>query len=236
MRRPILAVAALLVTACSGSRPDHRVLPHDRDAPLLYVALGDSTVEGVGASSVEANYVSRLHARLAAIYPATEVVNLGAGGATAAEVVARQLPRAVELRPDVVTLSVGPNDITTRVAEEQYARDLDTILGTLAERTRAVVVINLIPDLAATPRFRHDPAREIVGRRTARFNEVLRKLARARGMPLVDLYSTSRVEVPAHPDLVAADGYHPSDAGYARWAELMWAGLRPRVGAAAVPK
>jgi lysophospholipase L1-like esterase len=37
------------------------------------------------------------------------------------------------------------------------------------------------------------------------------------------------VEVPRRPELIGADGYHPSDAGYARWAELMWDGIARRL-------
>ena len=33
------------------------------------------------------------------------------------------------------------------------------------------------------------------------------------------------------PDLLWSDGYHPSDAGYARWAELLWEGVEARITA-----
>ena len=46
---------------------------------------------------------------------------------------------------------------------------------------------------------------------------------------VVDLFAASRDEVPRHPELVAGDGYHPSDAGYARWAELMWQRIATRI-------
>ena len=93
------------------------------------MALGDSTVEGVGASSAAANYVGRLHARLRVVYPTAQVVNLGVGGATSADVLRRQLDRAIALRPRLITLSIGPNDITTRVPVAEYERNLDVILG-----------------------------------------------------------------------------------------------------------
>ena len=48
---------------------------------------------------------------------------------------------------------------------------------------------------------------------------------------LVDLYGPSREEVPQHPELISLDGYHPSDAGYARWAELVWAEVERRIAA-----
>jgi len=193
------------------------------------VALGDSTVEGVGATSPDLNYVSRLHERLRALYPTSRLANLGVGGATTADVLLRQLDRAIGLRPHLVTLSIGPNDITTRVPVTAYERNLDTILGRLRYETSAVTVVNLIPDLAVTPRFRASRERDAVGRQTVAFNEALERRGRAHGAELVDLYVASQREVPARPELIGADGYHPSDVGYARWAELVWAGIQARI-------
>lgn len=154
-------IAAAVVAGCVASVPPGefppgalRLLPAEPAASVLYVALGDSTVEGVGASSPARNYVGRLHERLRAVYPRARLMNLGVGGATASGVLSRQLPRALELQPDLVTLSVGPNDITGKRDLESYARDIDAILRTLTRRTSAVVVVNLIPDLTVTPRFR----------------------------------------------------------------------------------
>lgn len=237
MRR-LAVLAVLLAAACAPGRPHEarrpategiRTLPADRYAVMQYVALGDSTVEGVGASSAAANYVGQLHERLRAVYPTADVVNLGVGGATSADVLRRQLERAIGLRPQLVTLSIGPNDITTRVPVAEYERNLDAILGRLRNETTAVAVVNLIPDLAVTPRFRAHRERDAVGRQTVLFNEALERRGRAYGAELVDLYSASQRELPVRPELVGADGYHPSDVGYARWAELVWAGVQARI-------
>ena len=54
-------LTAAVVAGCSCSRPaPPRTLPAERNAEVVYVALGDSTVEGIGATTSEANYVSRL--------------------------------------------------------------------------------------------------------------------------------------------------------------------------------
>src|SRR5213078_463750 len=110
-----LALAALSAGCAWGGQDEARLLPADRSTAVTYVALGDSTVEGVGASSPELNYVSRVHARLGGVYPAARLTNLGVGGATSADVLLRQLTRVIELRPYLVTISIGPNDITGRV-------------------------------------------------------------------------------------------------------------------------
>ncbi len=211
------------------SLPPRRLLSLDAAAPFSYVALGDSTVEGVGATSAAHNYVSRLHERLRARVPRAQMVNLGVGGATAAGVRYRQLLWALELKPDLVTLSVGPNDITGERSLADYSRDIEVILRTLTERTMAVVVVNLIPDIGVTPRFSGKEVEPRVRQRVVAFNEVLGRHARAYGAEVVDLFGPSQQEVPRRPALVAADDYHPSDEGYARWAELMWVGVEARI-------
>ena len=225
-------MAAALAGGCAGGRGEPaRRLPGDTAAPLVYVALGDSTVEGVGATTAATTYVAQLHRRLRAVYPGARLVNLGVGGATSADVVADQLERAVALAPGLVTLSIGPNDITTGVPVATYERNVDAILGRLTAGTDAVIVANLLPDLAVTPRFRAHQARPKVARLTVEFNEALARQGRRYSIEVVDLYGPSRVEVPAQPELMSRDGYHPSDAGYARWAELMWQVIQPLIAA-----
>src|SRR5262245_9268699 len=231
---PLVLLVAGLLTGCAGagaSTPSlgTRELPADPRRPVQYVALGDSTVEGIGASSRTADYVSRLAVRLRSVYPTARYLNLGVGGATAADVAAAPLRRAVALQPDLVTLSVGPNDITGGRTPEQYERDIEAILATLTNRTRAVVVINLIPDLTVTPRFKGHQAEARLRERVVRFNEVLLRQARTVGAEVIDLYEPSRREVPQQPELISADGYHPSDLGYDRWATLMWQGVESRI-------
>ena len=228
----VVLAATVLVAGCAGEGGDrNRRLPLDRGATVLYVALGDSTVEGIGATRPEASYVARLHARLRAVYPRASVVNLGAGGATSADVIARQLERAVLLRPHLVTLSVGPNDLTGRVPVLEYEHNVETILTRLERETSAVVVVNLLPDLALTPRFRDGESTSAVAALTVQFNDALGRLARRHAVEVVDLYQPSRAEIPRHPELIAVDGYHPSDRGYARWAELLWVGVERHLGA-----
>jgi len=227
----LLASIGALGLAIASATARERALPAGLDTPLRYVALGDSTVEGVGATARELNYVSRLHARLRARYPASELANLGVAGATSADVVRGQLDAAIARAPHLVTLSIGPNDITQRVPVEAYERNLETIFGRLRGGTDAVIVASLLPDLGITPRFRDTPERDDVARASVAFNDALRRRAAAHGVTLVDLWAPSRAEVPRDPALVAGDGYHPSDAGYARWAELTWAAIAPLIPA-----
>jgi lysophospholipase L1-like esterase len=224
-----LSAVVLLTAACGPHAMGAGALPLERNAPILYVALGDSTVEGVGASRADATYVGQLHARLRAVYPNARVLNLGKGGATSDDVVERQLARAVAARPQLATLSIGPNDIEAGMKPDRYEYNVAKILTRLTRETDAVVVVTLIPDMTVTPKFRNSPQRDAIADAVRRFNERLAEQARLVRAGVVDIYTASQREVPGRPELLAGDGYHPSDLGYARWAELMWPTVQARI-------
>ncbi len=175
----VCALLSASPSSSSAQATDPRRLPADRGAAVLYVALGDSTAYGIGANGPERNYVSRLSERLRAVYAGARLVNLGVSGATAADVVEEQLGHAAALRPDLITLSIGPNDITRGREVKEYERDLETIFRTLLGETSAVLVVSLIPDLTVTPRFRGREEAAKVGRKVVLFN---RALARRSGV------------------------------------------------------
>jgi len=225
----VVAAAAMLAGCAAGPAVPPMAQRQLTASALSYVALGDSTVEGVGAMAPARNYVSRLHEQLRGVFPGATLLNLGDGGATASGVRLRQLPLALEHRPQLVTLSVGPNDITGRRSLADDARDVEAILGALGTGTGAVVVVSLIPDLGVTPRFRGTDVEAAIRDRVLGFNDVPGRQARSHGAEVVDLYGPSRAEVPRRPELIAADRYHPSDAGYAHWVELMWTGIQARI-------
>jgi lysophospholipase L1-like esterase len=202
-------------------------LPADCAAPVRYVALGDSTVLGVGASNPQSTYVARLFTRLQGLYPRAQLFNLGVPGATGAEVARSQLAPALAFHPSLVTVSVGPNDITGGKSAEQFAASLEQVFGGLRD-TGAPVVMNLIPDLAALPRFTPEE-KVVVGKATVAFNEVVQRLGRQYGVEVVDLYHPTQQEFPRHPEFISSDNYHPSDAGYARWAAIIWSRVEVRI-------
>jgi acyl-CoA thioesterase-1 len=206
-----------------------RSLPSGRRTPLVYVALGDSTVYGLGASSQNTNYVSRLFASLQWEYPAARLTNLGTCLASAADVLAEQVPNAILLQPQLVTLSVGPNDLRQGRGPDDFGRRVEVILERLDRETDAAVILNALPDLASAPRFRQHE-RSMVAAITRHYNHALRHVADGFGVDLVDLEIGDRAESELH-RLFSEDGYHPSDAGYAAWANVLWEAVRARIPA-----
>src|SRR4051812_1409326 len=185
----------------------------------LYVALGDSTAAGVGARS-GGGYPDRLVTRVQPRVGALRLMNLGESGATSADVLERQVPRALLTRPALITLCIGINDVGLQLPDEAFALNLEEIVVPL-RRLGAPIVICNIPDLALSPAV----ARPVPGHgdegRIELFNEHVAATAARHGLVLVDLYSWSREALPGRPELFSPDGFHPSALGYEVWAERM---------------
>ncbi len=191
--------------------------------PVRYVALGDSTGVGVGAGE-DGGYVARLFGRLRERHPGARLVNLCVSGARAADVLERQLQRALAERPTVVTLGVGINDATGGTPPEVFAREYDRIAAAL-ERTGARVVVVNLPDLSLSPLATSASTRLWARGRTQALNAAIAGVARRHGFVLADLFDASERALPHHPELFSADRFHPSALGYDVWADAMWPAL-----------
>ena len=79
-----------------------------------FVAIGDSFTEGLndpGAGGGFRGWADRVAVALAAQRPGFRYANLAIRGKLLGQVVADQVPRAIELAPDLVSLAAGGNDI-----------------------------------------------------------------------------------------------------------------------------
>ena len=70
----------------------------------------------------------RIAEQLSAVFSRVELRNIGVSGATSAEVARDQAPQIAPYAPDLVTLSVGANDIVHFHTPAQYLRNVDRIL------------------------------------------------------------------------------------------------------------
>jgi lysophospholipase L1-like esterase len=185
---------------------------------INYVALGDSTAVGVGASR-GGGYPERLASRLRNDGLAVGLINLGQSGARIRDVFTGQVKRAVAAQPTLVTLGVGTNDIWRGTTVEDFQEDLDRIARRLKQTGAALVVVNLA-DMALAPVARLVPSALYEGR-IEPFNAAMAEVARAHGMHLVDLYTASKEMIPHNPHFFCHDGFHPSEQGYEEWADLL---------------
>ena len=175
----------------------------EADGELLYVALGTSLAQGLGAELPQRGYVGLLADDLDAVTgQSVAVVNLSASGAEASDVVADQLPALEALMdagadPALVTLDVGANDVG-RTSAQDFARELEQILDALPAGT-------LVADV---PDFGGGPSRS----QARRLSAVLRGCVADHGrLVQVDLEeATAGMGWGAW----GGDWFHPSDAGY----------------------
>ena len=174
----------------------------------LWLVLGDSAAQGVGASGHDRGWVGQVRTRLIAADPRPwRVLNLSRSGARTREVVDEQWPRSRTLlgdvSPELVTAVVGGND-AMGAKEDQWRSDVDALCDALpAEAVVATV------------------ARGVFERKTARVNAHLKQRAAERGLRVADLWAHTG---PPYRGLYA-DGFHPNDAGYRQWADAVCAAL-----------
>jgi lysophospholipase L1-like esterase len=185
---------------------------------LLYVAIGDSAAQGIGASAPNRGYVGLLaeHIRLAT-GRTVRVLNLSVSGATVELAVRDQLPRFVKLTPDVVTVAIGANDIANWDAAvfESGIREIFAALPPYA----------IVADL---PCF-HLPPNE---RKVAVANQIVRRVAAEHGLTVAPLHATTKRQgLRSIATQFANDMFHPNDRGYRVWAEAFLPALSADVAA-----
>jgi acyl-CoA thioesterase-1 len=207
MRTPLLAALIALVTSAQAAPT----------AAPRYLALGDSFTIGTGSAAAEA-FPARLVARWGC---AVQLVNPARNGFTTQDLLDRELPVARELRPTLVTLAIGANDLVRGSDEPTYRQQLGRIFDGLAaagvEAGRVVALPQ--PDWSRSPVASAFGEPAELRARIVRFNQTLREVSEARGARYVDLFPL--MEAQARAGMVAGDGLHPSAAAYEAWAEAL---------------
>lgn len=180
------------------------------DAPYTrYVAIGDSQTEGLwdgDDSGGILGFADRLAAMLDSLYPGLQYANLAIRGRRIRDILDDQLPLALAMRPDLITVCVGMNDITTPgLLFDRALADLDLLHARLAE-SRATVVTTTFPDIA-----RIVPVGRILSSRMLQANGVIVAAAHRYGFKLVDLYDAPSM---TQPDTWSDDRVHGSTKGH----------------------
>jgi lysophospholipase L1-like esterase len=216
----LLLVVEAIVARITVPDDDYRPPPDaprafgNPDAPpLTLVVLGDSTGAGRGAD-YEAGIAVGSARALARGGRRVTLVNLSVSGATLADVRAEQLDAAARARPDLVLLSAGANDVTGLRSTGAIREDLEAIAGRL--RPAAELVVTGSPDMGSVPRLAQ-PLRAVAGLRAEQVNRTVQEVVRERDLVLAPIAERTGPAFRRDRTLFAADGYHPSGAGYAIW-------------------
>jgi lysophospholipase L1-like esterase len=157
------------------------------------------------------------------VAPGLEFTNLAVRGHRTREAIRRQLPAALELRPDLVTVFIGGNDVllSARLDRARFCDDLDRLVAPLAQPGITVVLATL-PDLAACSLLL-PPLRGRLRRRVETVNEVIREVADRYDTVLLDAWAEPRTRRHA---MWSIDRIHPSAEGH----RLIAAGVAALLG------
>ncbi|TMF00996.1 MAG: SGNH/GDSL hydrolase family protein [Chloroflexi bacterium] len=100
---------------------------------IVYLALGDSYTIGTGASHESRNFPSLLAASLQeASRREVEVVNPAVNGFTTIDLLAKELGYITDLKPDLVSVLIGVNDLVQGRSAQQYRESLVEIYDAIA--------------------------------------------------------------------------------------------------------
>lgn len=177
-----------------------------------YVAIGDSTTEGLEDPDGQGGYrgwANRLAEHLSRTHGPIEYANLAVRGRRASEVKREQLARALAMKPDVATVVAGVNDLLRpRFELDEVAGDVEEMIATL-RRGGAEVLTFTMPDMAQV-----NPLTRLIRPRLEGLNERLRQTCVKHGARLLDL--AARADVAGDPRLWHADRLHANALGHER--------------------
>ncbi|MBP3037072.1 SGNH/GDSL hydrolase family protein [Arthrobacter sp. zg-ZUI100] len=175
-----------------------------------YVALGDSFTEGIGDPSPESpgghrGWADRVAEELARDRDDFAYANLAIRGRLLNQILEEQLQPAIELRPDLVTICAGGNDVIRPGGDpDRLAEKMDGAVARLAE-SGATVVLFTGPDLGTTPVLGS------VRGRVAIYNENLRTIAARHDIVMADMWALREL---SNREMWAPDRLHFSPLGH----------------------
>jgi len=202
--------------------------------PLHYLALGDSYTIGTGASSEAHNYPSIIASRLAATGSEISVTNPAVNGYTTEDLIKHELGLLSQIKPQLVTILIGVNDLVQGRTLNQYTKSLvkiyDAVASLRLEPGRVVAIS--IPNWSVVPAAANfgDPKR--LRRLTDEYNALAQREASTHGFSWVDITSVS-TSSHRSPGWISSDQLHPGDIQYAAWAKAIWEAVREAWTAAA---
>jgi acyl-CoA thioesterase-1 len=196
--------------------------------PIRYLALGDSYTIGTGASSEAHNFPSILRDLLAkATRRPVELTNPAVNGFTTDDLIAKELDHLDRVRPDIISVLIGVNDLVQHVSAEEYRTSLTLIYDRIGrlQLPRGRVVGISIPNWSMVPAAAEFGGPQLIKAMTNDYNAVAREEALSRSFGWVDITGVSTYQM-GSPGWIAADGLHPGDPQYRAWAEVIWERVR----------
>jgi acyl-CoA thioesterase-1 len=179
---------------------------------FTYVALGDSTAQGIGAGKPTDSYVGLLAERVAKqTGKKVRFINLSVTGAKISDVLNEQLSELAHYKPDLVTIEIGANDLAN-YNPTQFSAEFKQLAGLLPKGT----FVSDMPYFGGRIR-KNDQALAA--------SVYIRKEVAAHDLHIINLQQLTRERQSIRN--YAVDLFHPSSAGYVNWADAYWVAIKP---------
>ncbi len=185
--------------------------------PIQLIAVGESTVAGIGAATHETALTGQLALALGrhSKRPVNWLV-VARSGINARKSVVELVPRLSGHRAEVVLIALGVNDSIEFHSARRWALDIERLIEAVRTEVGDVLVLLAgVPPLDCFPALPR-PLSWVLGARSASLAEasvrVANKVRRVVNVPF-------QIEKGGSRELFCADGFHPSELGYTLWAE-----------------
>lgn len=175
-----------------------------------YVAVGDSFTEGIGdpeprSAGGHRGWADRVAEVLSAKTDDFAYANLAVRGRLLQQIIDEQIEPALALRPDLVTISAGGNDIIRPGTDpDEIASRLEGAIERLRSDDATVVLFNG-PDIGMTPVLRRSRGKVAI------YNENLRAIAARHDAIVADMWALRELK---DPRMWAPDRLHFSPVGH----------------------
>ncbi len=175
-----------------------------------YVAIGDSFTEGIGDPEPQSpgghrGWADRVAEVLSTGADDFSYANLAIRGRLLQQIIDEQVDVALELKPDLITVSAGGNDILRPGTDpDDISRRFETMIERLRSDGATVLMFNG-PDIGMTPVLSR------VRGKVAIYNENLRAVAQRHDAIVADMWALREL---ADPRMWAPDRLHFSPVGH----------------------
>jgi lysophospholipase L1-like esterase len=187
--------------------------------PIEVIAVGESTVAGIGAATHETALTGQL--ALALGRQSKRPVNwqvVARSGINARTSVAELVPRLAGRHADVVLIALGVNDSIEFHSARRWVSDIERLIEAVRNEVGdALVLLAGVPPLHCFPAL-PQPLSFVLGARSASLARasagIVRKMQRVVHVPF-------EIEKGGSRQWFCSDGFHPSELGYSLWAEQL---------------
>jgi lysophospholipase L1-like esterase len=192
------------------------------------VAIGESTIAGVGANSHATGFIGTLANELSAQIPATISWKVYAkSGYTAKCVTQKIIPTIEEQHVDMIVIGLGGNDSFELRTPKRWNKHINDLIKTIRSKySKTPIVFANMPPIKEFTAFT-GTFKFVIGNLVLHLGKELEKVVKhhenvyfnARNLEYDDLIA--RMNLDATPEDFFSDGVHPSELAYQIWAKDM---------------